>query len=332
MKQKTCIIVGGGISGLITATLLKQAGFIVTVLDKGRRIGGRLATRRVISLSNTEGIFDYGAQFLSVTDPLFKVWIERLKDRGVAVEWTSELGQGNGPCYSGIRGNRSIAEYMAKDLEVHTQAHVIRLFWKSDCWFLQAKNGSEFKADYLVLTAPIPQILSLLDSSMISLQREQRQRLEEVIYQRCIAVLALLERPSTIPNPGAKWLNNTTIAWIACNQRKGISQGNAVTLHSSSEFSQIYWETDNSIVAEKLIEAASPLLGSAVVNSYVHRWRYSQPITTFGESYLALDHPGPLIMAGDAFSLIPSIASTLNAEKAFLSGCAAANYLLRHAR
>jgi renalase len=330
MKQKTCIIVGGGISGLIAATQLKQAGLSVTVLDKGRRIGGRLATRRVISLPNVEGTFDYGAQFLSVSDPLFKTWIEGLKDRGVAKEWTSEPGQDNSSCYFGMRGNRSIAEYMAKDLDVHTHTHVIRLFWKSDRWIVQAKNGSEFKADYLVLTAPIPQSLSLLDSSEIILRREQRQRLEEVIYQRCIAVLALLEKPSKIPHPGAKWLNTSTIAWIACNQRKGISKGNAVTLHSSSEFSQINWETDNSIVAEKLIEAASPLLGSTVVNYYVHRWRYSQPITTFGESCLALDHPGPFILAGDAFSLMKSTASTLNAEKAFLSGCATANYLLRH--
>jgi hypothetical protein len=330
MNQKTCIIVGGGISGLISATLLKQAGLSVIVLDKGRRIGGRLATRRVISLSNVEGTFDYGAQFLSVSDPLFETWLESLKQRGVAVKWTSELGQANSPCYYGIRGNRCIAEYMAKDLEVHTQMHVARLFWKSDYWIVQAENGSEFKADYLVLTAPIPQSLSLLDSSEISLQREQRQRLEEVNYQKCIALLALLERPSMIPHPGARWLNTSTIAWLACNQRKGISQGHAVTLHSSSEFSQIYWETDNSTVAEKLIEAASPLLGSTVVNSYVHRWRYSQPITTFGEPYLALEHPGPFVMAGDAFSLIKNTASTLNVEKAFLSGCAAANYLLRH--
>lgn len=46
-NSSECIIVGGGISGLIIATLLQRRGMKVTVLDKGRGIGGRLATRRI---------------------------------------------------------------------------------------------------------------------------------------------------------------------------------------------------------------------------------------------------------------------------------------------
>ena len=53
-----CLIVGAGIAGLVAARSLQSRGFSVLVLDKGRGVGGRLATR------NFEGgRFDYGAQF-----------------------------------------------------------------------------------------------------------------------------------------------------------------------------------------------------------------------------------------------------------------------------
>ena len=68
-KLPSCLIIGGGISGLIAATELKRNNFEVTILDKGRGIGGRLATRRIKHSVDIEGIFDYGAQHFTVNNP-----------------------------------------------------------------------------------------------------------------------------------------------------------------------------------------------------------------------------------------------------------------------
>ncbi len=63
LDQDSCVIIGAGVSGLIAARTLQASGVRVKVLDKGRGVGGRLATRR-----SGVGVFDHGAQFFTVCD------------------------------------------------------------------------------------------------------------------------------------------------------------------------------------------------------------------------------------------------------------------------
>lgn len=55
------VIVGAGLSGLVAARSLAASGHDVSVLDKGRGVGGRLATRRI-----GDAVLDHGAQFFTV--------------------------------------------------------------------------------------------------------------------------------------------------------------------------------------------------------------------------------------------------------------------------
>src|ERR671910_2039609 len=78
----TCIVVGAGISGLLAAHELQSEGWRVTVLDKGRGVGGRMATRRL-----GEGNFDHGAQFFTVRDDRFASLVEGWLTAGAAGGW-----------------------------------------------------------------------------------------------------------------------------------------------------------------------------------------------------------------------------------------------------
>ncbi len=330
-SEQSCLIIGGGISGLITANLLQKKGIKVTILDKGRGIGGRLATRRLRHSEPITGVFDYGMQFFTVSDPLFQQWVGKWLLEGVITQWPNQLGDAQTPCYRGKNSNRSLGQYLAKNLDVHLLSRAIAIKSHDFGWTVETETGQCFQGDNLILTPPVPQSLSLLENSSIPLPSLIKSRLEGVTYYPCLTVLALLEELSLIPSPGWLTPSNSPVAAISCNQKKGISpQGFAVTIHSTPEFSDVHWDTDDAVIAEKLFDSASNWLGSKVINYQVHRWRYSYPKTVYGEEFLALENPGLLILAGDAFCERTAKNVHLTLEKAVLSGMKTAHYLLNY--
>ena len=64
VRSKSVVVVGAGISGLVCASELSQAGIDVTVVEMGRGPGGRLATRRGSGLP-----FDHGTQYFTCSQP-----------------------------------------------------------------------------------------------------------------------------------------------------------------------------------------------------------------------------------------------------------------------
>ena len=312
-KTNSCIVIGGGITGLITAAQLQRKGIEVTVLDKGRGIGGRLATRRIDRGEATEGVFDYGTQYFSVEHPKLKPWIDDWTEKGVIKEWfRNDTGKIR---YCGINGTRDIAKYLARDLNVHTSSKVVKVSYDGQ-WLVETESKGCDRGDVLVMTPPVPQSLALLDTSKIALPPDIRSSLEQISYYRCIAVLALLEKHSKIPAPGGIALEDESLIWIADNYQKGISNSHAVTLHATPKFSETHWDSDDAEIADKLFTAASEYLNSAVIKYQVHRWRYSLPKTFYSQPCLTLPELS-LVMTGDAF-VAPKIAG------AMLSGIAAA--------
>lgn len=317
-----CIIIGGGITGLTVANILHQKGIKVTVLDKGKGIGGRLATRRIIQGDSIEGVFDYGTQYFSANSPQFQVWVDDWLKHGVIKEWCQGFGQADGkPRYCGVNGTRAIAKYLAENLAVYTNTKAIKVSYLKK-WLIETETDLQYQGDMLVMTPPVPQSLSLLDASLMALPLEVRFALEQIEYHSCIAILALLEKPSKIPSPGGIKLANSYLAWLADNHQKGISpNGHGITLHATPKFSEEFWDSDDAEIAYKMLTAAADYLDSAVMQYQVHRWRYSLPKTFYNEPCLGLLEL-PLVMAGDAF-----VAPTI--EGSVMSGIAAGEFVSR---
>jgi renalase len=314
------LVIGAGMSGLCAAGALRSAGIRVRILDKGRGVGGRMATRRIGGAT-----FDHGAQFATAEGEPFREWLREATRAGVAAEWASGVsflnGLGGGPDrWRGVGGMAAFAKYLARGLEVHLGREVAAVRRAGEHWRVELGDGSIERASAIVLTAPIPQALALLDAGGQRLDADLRERLSGISYEYCLAVMAVLRGPSRLPEPGGLAFSEGPVAWIADNQQKGISESPALTVHASDAWSRLNWDRDRMAVGEELLGAVASWMGSGVERFEVHGWRYSRPVETFDCRCLVLEG-GSLVLAGDAFG-------GRSVEGAALSGWAAAEALM----
>ncbi|MGD9093420.1 MAG: FAD-dependent oxidoreductase, partial [Anaerolineales bacterium] len=254
--QAKTLILGAGISGLLAGQILKQAGYPVTILEKSRGVGGRMATRRF-----KNGIFDHGAQFFTVRDPQFQSWVDLWVQQGKAFEWTRRFSKSGDvpetighPRYRGVDGMTAIPKELSQDLDIHLQTHVKSVSKYDELWVAEVEDGNVFDASQLILTAPVPQSLSLLKTGGVFLPDSELQRLQSIHYHPCIAVLVLLNGSSKIPPPGGIKLDSSPLQWLADNSQKGISpKSTAVTIHASADFSRQNFDLNPDQLAERLI-------------------------------------------------------------------------------
>jgi predicted NAD/FAD-dependent oxidoreductase len=318
MQTKSCLIVGAGIAGLTAAGYLSRNGWRVTLLDKGRGPGGRMAMRRA-----GNACFDHGAQFFTVRDARFQAEVDRWIANGWATPWFEDGGHIR---YRGVEGMRGVTRNLAQPLDCRFSTKVDAIELVRGEWRLKTGTGEEFRAATLLLTPPAPQSIALLSGRGESALSRILNTLQSIEFDPCLALLVTLKGPSRVPSPGyvrPSFVRTDTgpVAFIADNQQKGISPGAvALTIHASAGFSRSCFEAPPEEVARQLLDAAEPWLGSAVEAWQLHRWKYSQPVATCPEACLYTAFPAPLAVAGDAFAG-PRI------EGAFLSGLAAAKIL-----
>ena len=82
------LVIGAGIAGLSAARCLLEQGVArddLRVVDKGRGVGGRMASRRMDTPAG-QARFDHGAQFFTTRSDLFRRRSHRLSRVG---RWSS---------------------------------------------------------------------------------------------------------------------------------------------------------------------------------------------------------------------------------------------------
>lgn len=321
MNDEACdvLVIGAGLSGLLAARELTASGLSVAVVDKGRSVGGRLATRRIGAAR-----LDHGAQFFTVRGDDFRAVVDRAVAAGVVHEWCRGFDDpADGyPRYTGSTGMNALAKWLADGLTVETGVQVTsvsvadgRVAAIADDWSRSARA--------CIVTAPVPQTLALLDAGGVSLPDDLDATLREIRYFATLGLLATVEGETAIGEPGGIQLPETErFTFIADNRRKGISEAAAVTFHANHDHSLARYEDDEAEVLAELLEWATPWLADAtVVEAQLKKWRYAGPIEPVPERVLTVEFDGAtLAFAGDAFGG-PKV------EGAFNSGLAAGRRL-----
>ena len=317
------IVVGAGLAGLTAAKQLTGSGRSVTVIDKGRSVGGRLATRRIRDVR-----FDHGAQFFTQRGPELAALVSELQAAGVVREWCRGFGESDDhPRYLVEGGMNALAKHLAAELDdVRTGVQATAVSRVNGGWRVDTETAA-FIAPAVLLTAPVPQSLALVDAGGTELDPGIGAALQRITYDPAIAVMALLNGPSGVPSPGAVQFtrgDGGPFSFVADNATKQEADTSALTLHTSPAFSTAHWDDDDDELLAELLDAAAPWFGSAtVVEAQLKRWRYAAPRTTWPErSCVAVDGDEPLVFAGDAFDG-PRV------EGAYVPGLSGATAVLR---
>jgi len=298
MQDHETVIIGAGMAGLAAARALKAAGRSVVLYDKGRKPGGRLATRR------GDVSFNHGCQFLTLRDPAFRAAMLACG----AVPWGA-AGQG---CHVGVPDMASLAEFFAAGLPVTLQHQLAEASFAGH-WSLSFTNGAQVRAQTLILAIPAPQAILLLP--------HLTPLLADVRIAPCWTVMLSLP-PNTL-GPDVLRPENSPLAWIAReNARPGAVQPEtAYTIQASAPWSTAHLENPPETIIEFLVAAfwAATAIPPAPFTARAHRWRYALAETPLGQPYIWAPETR-LGLCGDW-----CLAGRL--EAAFLSGQALGIYL-----
>lgn len=328
MSAKTCevLIIGAGLAGIAAARTLHAAGVDVLLLDKGKSVGGRMATRRIGA-----GAADHGAQFFTAESPEFQRVVDGWEADGFAflwdIGWSTGSLTGNedeGHTRYAVRGGMNrLMKHLAQGLPTETNVRVVAVRQTGSGWEVEADTGQLYRSAGLILTPPPPQALALLEAGNVQLAALDAETLGRIHYLSALTGIFRIKGEVTIPSPGAVHRPAEPLPWIADNQQKGVSPDEVVvTINSNGDYAERYWDAPEVEIVETMKAVLSHYLapGSRVVESQIQRWRYAFPRHVHNQRTLRTSGTKPLYFAGDAFHG-PLI------EGAWLSGVAAATAL-----
>ena len=271
-------IVGAGIAGLACATALR--GHDVTLLDKGRRPGGRVATRRAGTLQ-----FNHGAQYATARGDSFAAVMAGLQRDGAAAQWPA-AGDGR---WVGTPGMSALPARLAASCgaTLALERQVTQLRRETNSWTVRHHPAAEMRPgqvadtggetgqfDAVLLAVPHAQAGPLLAAAG---HDRFARALDAVVVAPCWTLMLAFADP--VAAPDAQRLADGPLAWIAReNSRPGAAAGpDRWVVNASPAWSREHLERDAGEVAPGLLALFDAATGNNVAPIHIaaHRWRYA---------------------------------------------------------
>lgn len=295
-------VVGGGMSGVAAARALHEAGVDVTVLDRGRRIGGRMAVRtlRGTGLPYDGHPVDVGAAYLTVADPGFRSVVTSWQRRDLVRPWTDTFlvagpegrrGHTRGPMrYAATFGLRSLVEDLADGLpavvhptEVESVSRVDGGVLVDETWF-----------DAAVLALPGPQARDLVadDDPVVP-------ALDSVAFDPVLCLVAAYDDHRWDPFDGMFVHDSQLLSVVVDDGRRRGDGAPVLVAHSTPQLAADHLD-DPASAAPLLLAALREVVGTAGDPAWhdVRRWSLAKPRVTRGTDF-AWD--GVVGLCGDAW-------------------------------
>lgn len=304
------VVVGAGMAGIACARALADAGHPVLVLDKGRAIGGRIATR----VTRAGWRFDHGAQYVRSDDPDLNAFLQTATTDGHAASWTDETDL---RCV-GMPGMRALVAHLAGELEVR-QSVEISAIEHDGAHFVLTAEAHQYHCTRLVVTAPAPQIPALVGpDDPVSGQ------IANVRYAPCLTLMAAFKAGVRTDAPDCARDPTDEIGWIARDSSKPGREGATWVAQANPAWSAAHLERDKAEIADLMLPKLCAYLDvpiSAVVYQAAHRWRYAHVVAPLGQPFIG-DQDGRRYFGGD-WCLGPRIDAAWQSGRAIAKAMAA---------
>lgn len=305
-------VIGAGMAGVACARTLVQAGHQVTLFEKSRGAGGRMATRE------TEfGSFDHGTQYFTVRNPLFARALETVP--GLCRPWSANAVRVLDPLgrvvaaplptreshWVATPGMNALVRRWAEPLQaagaLELQTRVVKI--ERDAlderrWQLHTEGVDDSRHvfsgfDGVLLAMPSVQAHELLQISQQA--PAMAERIAEVKVAPCWTLMVAFPQAMQpgLSALGPQWnaarSTHHRIAWLAREsskpQRSPIERW---TVQASPAWSQEHLNDDDERVQAKLLKAFAEVTGIRAEPAYasVHRWHYAQTTVPLDQSHI----------------------------------------------
>lgn len=297
------MVVGAGMAGVACARELADAGVGVRVLERGRAVGGRMASRRLDGRP-----VDLGAAYFTVRDPGFAEVVSGWRHAGLARPWTSELAvlgadapraRAPGPVrWAAPQGLHSLVAALADGLDVRLEHRVTRVG--------PGPRVDGERADAVVLAMPDPQAARLLDDAPAELAGPD--------WRPVITVAAGWPRRGWAALNAAFVNDHPVLSLVADDGDRRGDGAPVLVAHTTADVAREH-DADPAGAVAPVLDALADLLGVTEPPdwTYAHRWRHAAP---------GQDRERPFHLGDDGVALAGDGWGSSRIETAFRSGAA----------
>ncbi|KIQ04253.1 hypothetical protein RU07_06115 [Agrobacterium tumefaciens] len=315
VRRQRIGIIGTGMAGMTLAKALSRTAD-VSIFEKSKGVGGRMATRRL-----EDAAFDHGAQYFTVRDDRFRHELEASRQAGIVQAWDGDivrLGDGgaltasasSAPRYVGCPSMNALPKSMSAGLNILHDVQVTAITGEPGQWYLDMQDRREGPFDWVIAAAPAPQSAALLPSRFA-----HHEALGLVKMNACFTLMIKLKDGAGIPFAAAR-IDDPVIEWIARNETKqGRSESACLVVNSNPLWADLNIDKPLDIIRGHMLDALRnhiPIEMAEAEDAIIHRWRYANVQQPAGKAFL-LDQTSQLAACGDW-----CIAGRV--EAAFLSG------------
>ena len=316
--SESITIIGSGLTGLILGQSLKNQGHSVLLIDKGRKPGGRLLSKLVDNCICEMGPGWFHTLDGITPDFLFSA-LKAVSAEPVAFDNLPETIQSGLICQSDLQswkipgGIRRLTDELARPLDVLQSIQLKSLKKRETDWLMECIDYAhgedliEMVSSNLVLTAPWPQSLELLQNSELLSADSLKQFADLPDYEKCLVAAF------TIGNGAGESIHQ---AWLEPDGddvvkrfqiEKSESGGYTLVVHAHDEFSDRHLSDPDNLILTSMKQSAIRHLNVNLETApaLLQRWKYAtlKLAKSIPTEPMVISRKPSLILAGEAFGL-----------------------------